>query len=159
MRIAAFTLVFSVFILFGCIGLPEQDSCEDLYGTYVGTITGSPLSGELTIYVSTNYDDVADLTGTWTASSGLTGSINRADLNCTTGKVDYEYGLNLAGPFDVVCPNGDVNSTGCYDTGATLGRFKGTITANGGSGTWQANSGAADYLGVVGSGTWSVTRQ
>ena len=142
----------------------DEVSCDHLVGTYEGTIQGShaSLNGTINFVVTTAYVGTADLEGNWTGLNGYFGKVNRADLSCSDGSVSYDYGFNLLGPNSVVCappcaPND--NDGGCYCTGATLGEFKGSLTSSGGTGTWRADSGAAGYLGVEGTGTWTVSRK
>ena len=135
------------------------NDCLDLVGTYKGTFTGS-FSGELTLIITESYQDEGRIEGTWSGTdpnTGITytGKINKIYFDCSNGQLEYEYGLNLSSPMDVLCPS---HEDWCYDTGATLGEFEGVINANSGVGTWRADSGAAETVGVTGSGTWSVSK-
>ena len=142
-------LLILVVMLCGCgPDGPDDTNCRPIYGNYSGNLNGAPLNASLDLFVNkSTQDDTAELTGAWTNGT-LSGKINRADLNCSTGRVDYEYGLSLTGPSSLLSE---------YPNGATLGRFEGTLTESGGSGSWTDDSGAAGFVGVTGSGSWSVS--
>lgn len=142
--------------------------CERFIGTYSGTFGGTvsglgEFEGTVTLVVTsqTEESESANLEGTWTGPQGFYGDINRADLRCTNGTVNYEFGLSLKGPNTVVCPSPcepGSSGGGCYCNGATLGAFTGTFGEEGGAGTWRADSGAAQTIGATGGGSWTVTR-
>jgi len=157
MKKPIFLSVFFIILLYGC-SKNESDNCDTISGVYTGTMSGYPLKGTLKLIINLDQEDISSLTGTWSAENGLSGEINRLDVTCSTGNFEYDYGLSLTGPFNIICPDNNPGSPGCYASGATLGMFKGKITSSGGNGYWTANSGAADYLGVTGSGTWVVTK-
>ena len=134
----------------------EEKFCKSLIGTYTGTFTGT-FDGILTFVVTESF-----IEGTWSGtdeSSGtmLTGDIHVWNFDCFTGILDDDLGLGLTGPQSILCPAGSTQYR-CYDTGATLGIFKGTLTETSGSGIWRADSGAAGTVGVTGNGSWSVTK-
>ena len=153
-------LLVTLFLATSCDPVDPENSCDDLVGTYEGTFTGS-FSGELTLrVVAKPTQGYAEVSGTWSGTDPVTGivytgKINTIQMDCDNGRLDYEYGLNLSGPMDVLCPSSE---SWCYETGATLGRFEGTIGGNSASGSWRADSGAANTVGVTGSGTWTVSK-
>jgi hypothetical protein len=145
-------------LLSACAG----DPCEGLSGGYAGRFDGT-MSGALTLVVSGVYTDLgyADIEGTWESDDGEYGEVNLSQADCETGEVYNEYGVSMLGPEALICPpecEPGQSSDGCYCNGVTLGPFAGTLDASGGAGTWDADSGAAEYLGLTGSGVWSVTR-
>lgn len=153
-------------IAFGVAGCGSDPDCGPLLGTYSGTLSGNaPYRGTLTFVVTeicSGPCTSAALEGTWTGEDGYFGNINRTtELDCESGTVKYDFGFDLQGPDSVVCPppNCPSSDTGCYCSGATLGEFAGTVEEDGGSGTFQVDSGAAEYLGQSGGGTWSVQRE
>jgi hypothetical protein len=153
MKIISILSVFCLVFLTTC--KKEEDLCMEFAGTYSGTISGT-IQGTLTLIIN----ESGYLEGTWNgmeSGSGtqFTGAINGSYIDCETGSVDYDYGVGLTGPMQILCPSSE---SYCYDTGATLGRFSGTISNGSGSGIWQANSGAAQTIGVLGNGAWSVTK-
>jgi hypothetical protein len=153
------TILVSIFIiiLFGC-KKDESANCNKTAGTYTGTLIGNPLNGTLELIVNLDSDGHNALTGTWEASNGLYGVINRLDVDCGSGNFEYVYGLSLKGPYNIICPDNNPGQPGCYASGATLGSFSGKVTESGGNGYWHADSGAASTVGVTGFGTWVVTK-
>jgi hypothetical protein len=146
-------LLLSV-ILYDC----QKDTCNDFIGAYSGVIEGS-FEGTITLVV-TGSEDNAMVEGTWSAvdqntGGSYNGKINSSSVDCSSGAIDYVYGFSLTGPYNILCPAAE---SWCYDSGATLGEFKGNLNIESGAGTWKADTGAAETVGATGSGTWYVTK-
>lgn len=153
MMVALILAGFSILVS-GCDGEP---SCDELFGMYEGDLEGDfPFYGRITLTVAHGISEgmgLADVTGTWTGEDGYFGAVNRSDLDCGTGDVSYDNGFSLLGPDSVVSPPGMIEASA-----VTLGEFRGTLTPSGGSGWWEADSGAWLERGVEARGTWTVRR-
>ncbi len=153
-----------VVCLAGC-GNPRL-SCDDLVGTHSGSLSGSGnYNGTLTLVVSSQgpMATEAKVEGTWNGEDGYFGDVRLVTVTCADGtlKDANGFGFQLKGPTSVICPSPCAptdNDGGCYCTGVTLGGFAGKLSATGGSGTWKADSGAAQTVGATGSGAWTVTK-